>query len=444
MKDVCIIGGGIAGLSLASFLKKKRPDCTIAIIEKEARAGGWIQTHRSSSGQLYETGPRSLRIFGRSGRSLEQLLNNLELTDQLVPLSSASSSRYFFSKEGLVAVPKSFGAACISPFGRTMMWNVLRDAFSKTQLTDSDMSVEKYMTSFFPSEQVREAVEALVFGIWGCRASKLSARFAFRDLYPATCRHKSFVRGCCSLVRLTGLKKRGLWSFREGLQTLIQAIEKEQSANLFLQEEALSVESAEKAIHIHTTNQSFVAKKVVFALPHHALQKVAPHAIQQKMVSSLPHSSIAVVAFGWKEKIPYLKGFGALASLQAEREVLGSIFDSSSFDFQNSSMNVRLTVMLGGGKVEDILSYGQERLISLARDFLRRRFAITAPSDETHLFYAKDALLAPPPGCFSREQKPYIKSSCERMAVLSSYYAGVGIASMVEAAEKLALDIANC
>ena len=441
MRDIGIIGGGVAGLAFATFLKKLNPTLSIAIFEKEERAGGWINTFQSPSGQLYETGPRSLRIFGKSGQAVEKLTEILKIDHLLVPLSSSSSSRFFFGQRGLVAVPKSFLASLTSPFGRRMWKSMLKDFVSKAETVPFDMSVKECMNHFFPSQEIEEAVEALVFGIWGCRSSDLSARFAFKELYDKANLQKSFVRGALSLLRYVPLKKRGFWTFEKGLQTLINTAVEEHFPYMFMNEEVLSVQPEADHLLIHTKRRSMPVKRVIFALPHGPLQRIAPEGIRELLPPSLPHSSIAVQTLGWKENLSHIKGFGALSSLAAEKEVLGCIFDSSSFAFHNSSMQLRLTIMLGGGKVPTIQSYEPDQLRTLSLDFLQRRFNLNTPPDESHLFMAKDALMAPPPFSSSKEHSLYGSSPCGKMFLLSGYFAGVGISNMIRAAEKLALDL---
>ena len=64
MKHVVILGAGISGLSLGWFLRQRHGDhLKITIIEKEARAGGWIETKKVGH-FLFEQGPRELSNEG--------------------------------------------------------------------------------------------------------------------------------------------------------------------------------------------------------------------------------------------------------------------------------------------------------------------------------------------------------------------------------------------
>jgi oxygen-dependent protoporphyrinogen oxidase len=62
MRRVCILGGGLTGLTIAYNLRKLARDTLhVTIIEQSPRLGGWIETKRTEEGFLFEKGPRGLR-----------------------------------------------------------------------------------------------------------------------------------------------------------------------------------------------------------------------------------------------------------------------------------------------------------------------------------------------------------------------------------------------
>jgi protoporphyrinogen oxidase len=82
MKQVAILGGGIAGLSAAHVLAKSGR-VKVHLIERSDRCGGWIKTLRNKS--LFEAGyylfisyafvsPRTLRPVGDSGTATLDLV----------------------------------------------------------------------------------------------------------------------------------------------------------------------------------------------------------------------------------------------------------------------------------------------------------------------------------------------------------------------------------
>ena len=74
-KSIAIVGGGIAGLAAAHRLAKlSNNTCNITIFESANRLGGWIQSTISNEGGILESGPRSVRPVGLSGRAALNLV----------------------------------------------------------------------------------------------------------------------------------------------------------------------------------------------------------------------------------------------------------------------------------------------------------------------------------------------------------------------------------
>ena len=82
-KKVCIIGGGVSGLTVAFLLKKKGLEVTL--FEKSKRAGGNIQTVKLDDFMI-EYAPNSLL---RSPR-LVDLIRELKLEDEVMAANAAN------------------------------------------------------------------------------------------------------------------------------------------------------------------------------------------------------------------------------------------------------------------------------------------------------------------------------------------------------------------
>jgi oxygen-dependent protoporphyrinogen oxidase len=69
-QKICILGGGITGLSSAFYLSRRFPSAHIILLEKENRIGGWVQSERvqlpnNLGSVVLERGPRTLRPNGK-------------------------------------------------------------------------------------------------------------------------------------------------------------------------------------------------------------------------------------------------------------------------------------------------------------------------------------------------------------------------------------------
>ncbi|PIU57000.1 MAG: protoporphyrinogen oxidase, partial [Deltaproteobacteria bacterium CG07_land_8_20_14_0_80_38_7] len=102
MKKVVVIGGGIAGLSLAYSLIKQGFDVTL--IEKENRVGGALNTVLKNNKYIIEYGPNT---FLSTSDSIANLISDLNLNNQCVTNDKVSKKRYIYKNGKLRLVPKS-------------------------------------------------------------------------------------------------------------------------------------------------------------------------------------------------------------------------------------------------------------------------------------------------------------------------------------------------
>jgi protoporphyrinogen oxidase len=99
MKTV-ILGGGIAGLSLAKFLKGD-----LTILERDARLGGLCQSY-DANGIAYDVGPHI--IFSKYKEVLD-------LHTQMIPTNKIRRSNQIFHKGRLVKYPFENDLAKLEP-----------------------------------------------------------------------------------------------------------------------------------------------------------------------------------------------------------------------------------------------------------------------------------------------------------------------------------------
>ena len=81
MAGVVVLGGGVAGLAAAHYLRRLRPD-PVTVLEAADRVGGWVNTTRHADGTIWEHGPRTVRPAGQQGVNTLQLVEELQLQDR--------------------------------------------------------------------------------------------------------------------------------------------------------------------------------------------------------------------------------------------------------------------------------------------------------------------------------------------------------------------------
>src|SRR5262249_1517435 len=104
MPRIAVVGGGIAGLCHAYYLKKKFADAHVSLFEP-GNPGGSIATQKHE-GSILEPGPDS--YLDRTGL-FNQFVRELSLENSLLGEDKKSAKRYILKDGYLVAAPKSPG-----------------------------------------------------------------------------------------------------------------------------------------------------------------------------------------------------------------------------------------------------------------------------------------------------------------------------------------------
>src|SRR5262249_39430510 len=184
MKQVAIIGGGIAGLSAAYDLERARQNGAALewmLFEKSNRLGGVIQTdHRD--GFVLEAGPDS---FLTAKPEAAQLCRDLGIGDELIGSNDAQRKTYILLKGRLAAIPAGLEFMVptrIWPMARARLFSfstkirMLREMKRRSIVPSQpeDESVAAFVRRHFGQEVVDRVAEPLLAGVYGGDAEQLS------------------------------------------------------------------------------------------------------------------------------------------------------------------------------------------------------------------------------------------------------------------------------
>lgn len=132
-----ILGGGISGLSAATYLSRAFPRQRLAVLNapypQGAQWGGWIGTVERQ-GHFFELGPRTLRPSRAQGAVTLDLIHSLGLQSEIHPISKtskAAKNRYIYSQGQLQTLPSSLlGMLFQSPLVmRGVIGRILKEPF---------------------------------------------------------------------------------------------------------------------------------------------------------------------------------------------------------------------------------------------------------------------------------------------------------------------------
>lgn len=201
---VLILGGGIAGLSAAHYIKKLRPTAAIKILESQSTPGGWVKTFKHERTKtLVELGPRTLKMDAAPpGLNLRMLLVELGLGKQLLPMDSFGKVpltwrdekvQLLFTKED----KKRILDRGVSGFMETYkIFQDIQELAEKRQKDDkfsksiSELTYLEFLEEKLPGLQknqeymdhAKQAVSCMCRGIFGGDASKISPDFMFNEM----------------------------------------------------------------------------------------------------------------------------------------------------------------------------------------------------------------------------------------------------------------------
>lgn len=399
-KHIIILGAGISGLSLAWSLKKN-PNLKVTVLEKTARAGGWIQSIRKD-GFLFELGPHSCRPF-RSGRATIQLIEELGLQNQVITPAKSASLRYLLINQKLVPLPHSLISCFISPLTRGILPALWRDLRTHPSI-DDDESIYDFIARRFSVNIAELLIGPLTTGIYAGDIKKLSVKSCFPLWHTWEKQYGSILQGFFKDKEIVQnatpyekhLRNFSLFSFKDGMETLPKELSLRLEENIVHSCEPTEFHFQPDGVSIHTSDGKRLHADHLFStLPASAIAHLlAPHRPGlAETLSSIESASVAVVNLGYRKKVLKQKGFGHLIPQTENEKILGMIWDSCVFPQQNqNSEETRLTIMIGGTHFPHLCHLNDQNILNIALSAAAKHLQIDAMPEISHITRAISAI----------------------------------------------------
>lgn len=312
---VIVVGGGITGLSSAYYLQKLAMEQGLAIeitlIEAAHRLGGKIQTLQKD-GFVIERGPDS---FVSRKNSIQQLATELGIEDQLIQSApdkthvAVENELYSIPAGSVMGVPTNFGSFLASGISS---WSgkarAMGDFFLPVSASTEDQPLGPFLRRRFGNELVENLIEPLFSGVFAGDIDRLSLKATFPELLETEQQHRSLIRGLkknqVADYRAFNTEKTGVFqTFSNGIETLVQALEKELDKCTILK--GIKVEKLtqkDNQVELQLNNEaSVIADSVIFALPHAKLMPIFEPLGLLKGLKDMPSTSIATVSIAFPE-----------------------------------------------------------------------------------------------------------------------------------------------
>ena len=397
-KSVAVIGGGITGLTAAWRLH--RAGLNVSLFEKSPRVGGAIVT-TEQDGWLIEGGPNSLQQTA----GISELLGDLGLTRQCIPASPAARKRFIVRAGRLIPVPLSPADLLGSPlFSLGSRLRILAELLMRPRVRTTDTSLASFVGAHFGREIVDYALNPLTAGVYAGDPEKLSARYAFPNLWQLERTHGSLLRGFRAQARerrargeTTGVAP--VISFAHGMQTLPTALQAALPGGAIRTGATVSNIIPGRPWKIIWSKDGAVETAeydaVVLALPASGLAQLVFGTLGERTLASLDHQPnppVSSLFLGFRrDQITHpLDGFGALVPAREAHSLLGVLFSSTMFAARAPDGHVALTVFAGGARQPETARLPTASLVNRVLPDLRALLGITGdPVFTHHTFWPK-------------------------------------------------------
>lgn len=368
---MAVIGAGISGLCVAYQLQKL--GIHVTVLEGTGRAGGVIQTIHED-GWLFEAGPNTVR---ESTPLLGRLIDELGLRNQLITPTSAARKRFILRDGILHELPRHpislLTSRLLSTGGKLRL---LKEPI--VGRGPKDESIAQFVERRLGREFLDYIANPAVAGVFAGRPEDLSMRAALPRIHSLEQRYGSILMGALASRRKHKSGGSGLFSFKEGLQSLPQALADGLGDSLrreCMVEAVIPMRAGRFPIYTvyyreNDTRLSIEANAVVLATPAYATAEII-RPIDPEMsgiLRSIDHPPLVSIFLGFQEHQPGKPpdGFGFLVPEKEGRTILGCVWSSSLFPGRAPRSHVALTVFMGGSRQPGILNYSDSELHAMA------------------------------------------------------------------------------
>jgi oxygen-dependent protoporphyrinogen oxidase len=427
-----VVGAGLSGLVRAHALAARGED--VVLFEESNRPGGVVRSEERD-GYLLELGPNTVRPT----EELWSLVEALDLESEAV-LADPRLPRFVDFGGRLHALPASPGGLVSSRLLSTRgKLRILAEPF----VPRSDPSREtvcEFFTRRLGAEVAERLVEPFVGGIWAGRSDQLSLAAAFPLLARWESESGSLSRGALTALRKMPKArrsgKRGLLSFRRGLETLPRRLTEGLGGRVSFGARVESVRCDAGSWKLSIPGEEVAVDRLCLATPAlDAARLVAGlDADAAVALSGIPHPPLVVLHLSAPEA-ESLRGFGHLVVPQADRRILGAIWSSSVFTGRAPAGRSLLTVFLGGARDPGAIDLADDELLAVASRDLAA--ALEIPADFAVVRVTRYARAIPQ---YDREHESRLDSLARAearlpgLSFLGSYRGGVSVGNVVRTA----------
>jgi oxygen-dependent protoporphyrinogen oxidase len=454
---VVIIGGGISGLAAAHQLGEQ--PVRVTLLEASARLGGTIQTEKRD-GFLLERGPDS--FISEKPQALA-LAKRLGLESRLIQTNEQFRRSFIVRNGRLRAVPEGFQLLAPSrlwPFITSDIFSVFGKARMAADLLlprkrangISDESLASFVRRRLGTEALDRMAQPMVGGIYTADPETLSLRATLPRFLEMERQHRSLIlamlrQGRAQKVGTSGARYSLFLSFDQGMQVLVEALERQLKADVRLNTRAQTLKRNVAGWTIVTSDGAELkADAVCVALPAYLAAGLLSdvHERLAEKLRQIKYASTATINLAYRRaaiKHP-LNGFGFVVPFVEKRSLIACTFSSVKFSGRAPEGHVLLRAFAGGALQPEIFALDEGDMRVMIEIGLRELLGITEDPLFVEVAKWKDSMPQYEVGHLERVNE--IEGLVNELAGLSlagNAYRGAGIPDCIRSGEAAAESI---
>lgn len=467
MKEIVIIGGGVAGLAAAYKVARAAEEgheVSFTLVEKDARLGGKIATEYVE-GFVVDGGPD---CFLTEKSAVHRIAKLLGLFDDELPTDDARKRTYILSRGRLHDLPDGvmmFAPTKFWPFATTSLFSwpgkfrMGMDLFIKPRAAGPDGPADETLESFVVRRMGRECLdrlaEPLVGGVHASDPAKMSLAATFPRLLEMEQVHGGMIKGFYAARKKVaemrkkypprpGQKPRTFFtSFERGMQQLTDAMA-EGAGRERMRLGVAAKRLARDGEHWHVElddGSSLDADAVIVSTESWAAERLMRpvDVATADALSGIEHSSSATVSLAFEEsEIGIdLNAFGVLCPLVENRALMAATLSSTKWPGRAPSGKVLLRGFVGGPHNQAIMSRSDEQLVDTVLAELREVLGVKGTPLFARVFRWNKGMPQYTMGHLARvETLEARQAELRGFALAGGSYRGVGVPNCIESGER--------
>ena len=438
---VAILGGGISGLTLAWHLQQA--GVAYHLFEAGDRPGGNLRSELVD-GYLLETGPNSVQL----SPELEELLADLDLTDQIQDTAAVSANRYVLRAGRYRRLPgKPQQLLFSSFFSLKARYDILRELTRPAAPPDALETLAGFFRRRFDQEIVDYALNPFISGIYAGDPEQLLLHKTFPKLGALEQTYGSVLRG---LAKSGGAgQRRRIVSLRGGLHTLTHTLAARLTDYRGGQRLTGLARQPDGRYQLQTAAGPLLDAydAVALALPAYTAAELlrTSFPVQAAALAAVQYPAMSAIytAYPRAAVAHPLDGFGALHPKVENCYAAGSVWTSSIFPDRAPAGQVLFTTFVGGTQYAAQAQESEAAQKVAVHQELSRLYGISAARPSWQFRYYWDKAIPQFDAHIVGAHAAAATLATHGIHTTANWLAGVGIPDCIRHAKKVSGEMVN-